>query len=420
MLASVTCYLGSWVMTFAFPKHIIGQVGVFPLMFAALRYRLLRLWLGLQFLRLRARSRRAYSGNNIVVAGIFSKQCGLQRAADLMVMSFRKHGRPVTRCDITSLAGLNPTLKRTDTTPASALQLVEGTDIVIHAPPHITKMFLGLLGKKNYDNHCVIAYWHWETERAPQKWKSTAAMMDQIWVPTPFVCNALIGLDPGLAERVRIVPHDIGVDPFPATSPRSRRAARDRLGISHDAFVAGFTFSMGSCFARKNPIAAIEAFQLAFPPTKDDARFVMRCCDGEQFLPGLSALETKSKQDPRIVLIDVATNDLAIQTFYEAIDTLVSLHRSEGYGLTIAEAAQTGAKVICTDWGLAPELAAIPTIRTVGSGLLPIIDPQRLFKPNGKEVWAEPDTAAAARILEQDYREKRSLLQVVVNADREV
>ncbi len=393
---------------------------MFPLMFAPLRYRILRLVSSHQFLRLRARSRRAYSGNNVVVAGIFSKQCGLQRAADLMVMSFRKHGSQVTRCDLTSLAGLNPTLERDDTTPASALQLVEGTDIVIHAPPHITKMFLGLLGKDIYENHCVIAYWHWETERAPQNWKSTAAMMDQIWVPTPFVRNAMIGLDPGLAERVRIVPHDIDVDPFPPTSACSRRAARDRLGISHDAFVAGFTFSMGSCFARKNPMAAVEAFQLAFPPAVDDARFVMRCSDGVQFLPGLSALETKSKQDPRIVLIDVATNSLPIQTFYEAIDTLVSLHRSEGYGLTIAEAAQTGAMVICTDWGLAPELKAIPNIRTVGSRLLPIIDPQRLFKPTGSEVWAEPDTVAAARILENDYRENRSLLQIVVNADREI
>jgi glycosyltransferase involved in cell wall biosynthesis len=163
---------------------------------------------------------------------------------------------------------------------------------------------------------------------------------------------------------------------------------------------------MESCFERKNPLAALAAFKEAFPPDQSDVQFILRCHDAEHYPDGHKQIRANISGDRRVLLLNTHDNYIPVREFYEAVDTFVSLHRSEGFGLTIAEAEQSGAKVICTGWGLAPELEAKSAIRTVTSTLIPLRDPQRLYRPSPKDFWAEPNIGQAASLLRADYSAK--------------
>ena len=101
-------------------------------------------------------------------------------------------------------------------------------------------------------------------------------------------------------------------------------------------------------------------------------------------------------RDPRIVILDGRMRSLQIADFYHAIDTYLSLSRSEGYGLSIAEAAQVGIPVLATGWGLATDLANRPMVTAVDYRLAPVDDPQHVYDDINGAVWAEPDIEDAA------------------------
>jgi glycosyltransferase involved in cell wall biosynthesis len=84
---------------------------------------------------------------------------------------------------------------------------------------------------------------------------------------------------------------------------------------------------------------------------------------------------------------------------YAAGDVYISLHRSEGYGLNIAEALRSGMPTIATGWSLAPELAADAMLRVVPSTLVPVRDPAGPYAAYRSLRWAEPDIGVAAAHL---------------------
>jgi glycosyltransferase involved in cell wall biosynthesis len=353
-------------------------------------------------IRLSARPYRAYTGQRVGVAGLFSISCGLQRAADLMVLDLQARGCAVVRIDLTPLAGPDRDIVRTDTIEVFSVHAARVDDLVVHAPPPIVGAFLNALGQRAYDRHCVVAFWHWETQRAPDFWRESADMMDEIWAPTPFVRDALALMNPEAVERIRVVPNAIEADRIPTTSIETRRAARSQFKIAENDFVAGFSFSMKSGFTRKNPLAALDAFELAFPPNVINARFILRCLDAWAYPNGHDALRQRAQRDSRIILLDGTKPIGSIFEFYSALDTLVSLHRSEGYGLIIAEASQSGAATIATGWGLAPELVEMPRVRCVDFALIPICDSQGIYSSANGDLWAEPNVEQAARLLRAD------------------
>jgi glycosyltransferase involved in cell wall biosynthesis len=160
----------------------------------------------------------------------------------------------------------------------------------------------------------------------------------------------------------------------------------------------GFSFSFNSNFARKNPVAAVEAFRLAFPGD-EDARLIVRCNDVAGYDKLFTHLRSLGDGDSRILIWDNGEVGIGIRDFYGLLDVYFSLHRSEGYGLNLVEAVQAGLPVIATGWGLAPDIAARPGVRAVGFRLVFPLDPQGTYDSDPRARWAEPDLLEAAEAL---------------------
>jgi len=77
-------------------------------------------------------------------------------------------------------------------------------------------------------------------------------------------------------------------------------------------------------------------------------------------------------------------------------DIVLSLHRSEGFGLLPAQAMVAGKAVVATGWSANLDFMAPGTGVLVDYTLVPVRDPQALYR-GGR--WAEPDVADAAHKL---------------------
>ncbi|MCR6660064.1 MAG: glycosyltransferase [Asticcacaulis sp.] len=344
------------------------------------------------------KARRQYRGKRVAIAGLFSVRCGLQRAADLMAMDMEARGIPVFRMDMARALRLVTDIERNDAGGLKEMANFAPTDIIIHAAPPLFNRFLSKLGRREYSKAAVIPYWHWELAEAPADWGRALKWADEIWAPTLFVADAIRAVMPE-ARPIRIVPNAVDADPFVPVSTVDAARVRSVLGIGEGAYVAGFTFSMASGFWRKNPLGAIEAFHTAFPESPE-TRLILRCHDCALYPAGYDLLKAAALADARILLFDGQDRKIGLSDFYAAIDVLLSLHRSEGFGLTLAEALQSGRRVITTDWGLAPELAADAGVTQVPSVLIPVEDPQGIYEDYTVQKWAEADIGAAAKALQ--------------------
>ena len=183
-----------------------------------------------------------------------------------------------------------------------------------------------------------IGYWYWELETIPAHWQAQADQLDEIWTATKFVGDAL---SEHFDLPVRIImpglEHPL-FKPFP----------RSRFGLPEGTFLFLFTFHMASIMERKNPLGLIAAFIAAFG--KDGTvGLVLKTSFGHMYPEKLAELHAAGAGYNVIIIDDVYSQD-EVLALMAACDSYVSLHRSEGYGLTMAEAMLLGKPVIATGY----------------------------------------------------------------------
>lgn len=353
---------------------------------------------GARSLRLRLKAEpNPYRGERIALVGFMHAPTGLGRGARLMHRAFDQKGATISAFDLAAILAPSRATRRAEIERIAAFA---PTDVIAHVNPPLMRRLIRRLPADLVASVGMIGYWAWELNRLPPDWAKDAAHCDGIWAPSDFVAAAVRDSLPGYRGAVRVEPHAVEIDPLPLPSEQQRRLARERLGISPEAFVAGFGFSMASNFARKNPLAVVAAFQRAFSDRKGAKVLLLRCPDADAYPPGRAALQAAAAKDDRIrLLLDRHTAPL--ETFYACLDVYISLHRSEGFGLQLSEALQTGAEVVATGWGMSPVIAAHPNLHAVRSRLVPVADKQGVYASIAHAEWAEPDIDEAALFLTQ-------------------
>lgn len=344
--------------------------------------------------------------DTIAIVGLFATRTGLGQGARLLAASLEKQGRKVARIDVTrhftAQCGLDPAFLG-----AVPRRLACPTVVICLNPPEFLLAYLALPLRVRLSAR-IIGYWAWELETLPQTWLRSLPFADEIWVPSRFVADAVAhALPKGDSGRIRVVPHDVAAMPLGlARTETLKRQARLRYGIDETAFVAGYSFAMGSNYARKNPVAAIAAFKQAFPRAgAPPARLLIRCNEADAYPAGIAEMKAAIAGDERIILATEPVQKPSILDFYHMLDVYLSLHRSEGYGLNLAEAASLGVAVVATGWGLADDIAAMPGVVTVPWRLVPVSDPQGAYV-GLDAVWAEPEIADAAARLRKLAQQK--------------
>jgi glycosyltransferase involved in cell wall biosynthesis len=292
--------------------------------------------------------------------------------------------QPTARTDLARLPGLS-----------------SGVPIVVHANAPMLPASLMRLPRAFMRASRIIGYWSWELPALPREWTIGARFAHEVWVPSQFAAQAVERLQPG---RVRVIPHPVAIVP-PLPSTLSRQA----FGIPDDTVVVLVAFNLASSLDRKNPYAAIAAFRAAFGDRRDRL-LVLKVGHPEHFPSEFARLaEAADAPNIRLEVRDLPRADN--HALLAAADIVLSLHRSEAFGLVLAEAMLLGKPVIATGWSGNMEYMDHESAALVGYRLVAARDSRGTYSVAGSE-WAEPclaDAVAHLRRLADDELARRSL-----------
>ena len=215
-------------------------------------------------------------------------------------------------------------------------------------------------------------------------------LVDEVWAPTRFVQEAYAA---STDRPVRHVPLAIAE---PAVAP----LGRVDLGLGGNDFVVLVSFSHLSVMERKNPLGAIEAFRRAFPDAGGvdaRARLVVKTLNGELKRDDARRLRAAAAEDERIEIRDGRVEHAELMALVQVVDVFLSLHRSEGLGLQIADAMWLGTPVVATDYGGSTDLVDAACAEVVPAGRVAVTNGDGAYP--GSMSWADPDLDAAAAAL---------------------
>lgn len=230
----------------------------------------------------------------------------------------------------------------------------------------------------------TVGMWHWELEELPVSFVQALDLLDEVWAGSEFTRRAIAA-----ATDKPVVTLPL---PVPARQGRPDHSRED-VGLP-EGFIFGFMCDANSTVARKNPDGLVSAFCRAFEPGEGPT-LVVKVTNGERDNVAYKLRSLAGGRRDVAVVESYLPPDLNA-SWTGLVDCYISLHRSEGFGLTIAEAMAWGTPVIATGYGgnldfTTPDNALlVPWSR----GAVP---PGNLYPPGGH--WAEPDLDAAAAAM---------------------
>ncbi len=251
-----------------------------------------------------------------------------------------------------------------------------------------------------------IAIWYWELEQVPSEWVQHAELVDEIWAPTTFIAEAMRQAMP--KPVYAMLP---GVE-----LPPVRMVKKSHFGLRDDAFLFLFLFDMGSVMARKNPLGLIEAFRRAFSP-KQDVQLAIKVSRGDSNRANKARLLEAAHRAGVTVIDKVLPREDSLSLLAVA-DAYVSLHRSEGLGLTLIESMLLGTPTIATAYSGNIDFMTTKNSYLVEYRRTRIVEDIPPY-PRGA-FWAEPSLDHAAELMRYvvDHPEETQL--VAQRAKREL
>lgn len=254
--------------------------------------------------------------------------------------------------------------------------------------------FRSTFGSGFFEGRHTVGYWYWEVDDFPPAMWAAFDIVDEVWVGSSFVAEAVgrAGMKPVYCVPPPLLPPDV-----PAHLTR-----RD-VGIP-EGFTFLFVFDYLSVFDRKNPCDLVDAFTRAFKP-REGPRLVIKSINGEKRLRDRERLVAHMGGRPDVVLLEDYLSVAHKNALMGFCDCYVSLHRSEGLGLTMAEAMGLGKPVIATGYSGNTDFMTEENSFLVDHRLVPVpagCDPYPPGTP-----WAQPDVDQAAALMRRVYLDQR-------------
>jgi GT2 family glycosyltransferase/glycosyltransferase involved in cell wall biosynthesis len=253
-------------------------------------------------------------------------------------------------------------------------------------------------GENYFKNKYKIGFWTWELSDFPDEWQESFTYCDEIWVPSSFTLASI-------SKKSRIpvikISHAVSVD-------KIKNVQRSYFGLKEKDFIFLFIFDFLSYFERKNPLAVIQAFERSFSPS-EDVKLVIKCCNSS-FDPSSMKRLMDAAKGYNIDIIDKYLFREEINALISLCDSYVSLHRCEGFGLTMAEAMFLGKPVIATGYSGNTDFMNIGNSYLVSYKLIPI---HKDVGPYGKGgMWAEPNIEHATELMKYVYENKTKAQEI--------
>ncbi len=238
-----------------------------------------------------------------------------------------------------------------------------------------------------FGNRYTVGLWAWELAEFPPYMQDGFQFVDEVWAVSRFTADAIRAVSP----------RPVYVLPPPVVVPeQSEPADLASFGLPAAPFMFLFVFDFHSTIDRKNPLGLIEAFKKAVP-TGAGPILVIKSINGYRVPEELNRLRAAVTKAPGVYLMEDYLDAGGLRSLMSLCDCYVSLHRSEGFGLTLAEAMALGKPVIATGYS--------GNLEFMNPGNSFLVDYELGRVPSGSgpyqkgASWADPDLEQAAGFM---------------------
>ncbi|MFF2018149.1 glycosyltransferase [Paenibacillus sp. NPDC058177] len=255
-------------------------------------------------------------------------------------------------------------------------------------------------GSSIFKERYNIGFWHWELPDFPDEWYESFNLVDEIWVPSVFVADAISLKSPVPVVRI---PHSIEV-------VVDHKRERSYYGIPEDTFLFLTMYDLKSYQDRKNPQASIEAFKRTFSPDDYNVGLVIKINGNYQADPEIELITKLVGDFKNIYIISETLSRNDTNALINVTDCFISLHRSEGFGLGLAEAMYLGKPAIGTNWSSTTDFMNHENSCPVKYKLVQIGKDHGPYK--AYQMWADPDVDHAGEYMYKLVHDKEYYVNI--------
>jgi glycosyltransferase involved in cell wall biosynthesis len=246
------------------------------------------------------------------------------------------------------------------------------------------------LGSDILQDRYNIGLFFWESDQFRPHSARAFRLTDEVWASSWYIADAVRSVFDG---PIRIYPHPFTPPDIPSGLSRAD------LGLP-DGFLFLFVFDYSSSFKRKNPVGLVRAFKRAFRPGEGPV-LAIKSLVGEHRLAEREQLWGETVDRPDIVLLEGTWPEERKNALMAVADCYVSLHRSEGLGMTMAEAMLLGKPVIATAFSGNVDFMDQYNSFPVQHGMTEVGPDAEPYDP--RWLWADPDIRQAATLMRWVY-----------------
>ena len=253
-----------------------------------------------------------------------------------------------------------------------------------------------------------IGFWAWELDYFPSNFQNYIEILDEIWVPSNFCQNAIAQVSNRPVLRFM---HSIKIP--------STQLSRKELNLPEEKFIFLTMFDYHSILERKNPFSTILAFEKAFEKNNNQAVLIIKTSFGDNFKEMKDKLRNRVDENSAIILIEEILPRENLYALINNCDVFVSLHRSEGFGLTLAEAMSLGKPVIATAYSGNLDFMNFENSCLIPYQLIPT-DNNYVYTENAETHWADPDVEYASNIMLKLFKDTNFRINIGKKAQEEI
>ena len=259
--------------------------------------------------------------------------------------------------------------------------------------------FCARRGTRFFRENYIIGYWLWEQAELEPEHIRCLDLIDEIWTPSEFVSTAVRRYTD---KPVYTMPYAVEVVSDSSFDHAHFGLPEDRL-----LYMIGFDGDTES-LERKNPIEAASAFASAFPDGSENVGLIVKAVGASKF--ELNAIRDAVGVGKPVYPFTKKLPKGETDSLLACADVLISLHRGESFGLSMAEAMLLGKPVVASAWSANMEYmdnecaCLVPcTMETLEHECPPY---------HKGSVWAKPDAEKAAALIKLLYTdsEKREFV----------